>query len=94
MDNRFVFKSLQNQLIQSIHTANQKYFNEYSKILCDPLTSTKCYWSLLKTILKGNKVPCIPPISHNNKYVADFKEKSDIFNSFFADQTTAYYHLN
>ena len=34
-----------NQLIKSIHTAKQKYFNKISKNLCDPLTTTKCYWS-------------------------------------------------
>ena len=43
MDNLFMFKNLQNQLIQSIHAAKQKYFNKISKKLCDPLTkhSTK-----------------------------------------------------
>ena len=66
MDNLFIFKNLQNQLIQSIHTVKQKYFNKISKKLFDPLTSTKCYWSLLKTILIGKKVPCILPIFHNN----------------------------
>ena len=66
-DNLFMFKNLQNRLIKSVHTAKQKYFNEISKKLCDQLTSTKCYWSLLKTILNGKKVPCIPPIFHNNK---------------------------
>ena len=81
-----MFKNLQNQLIQSIHTAKQRYFKKISKKLCDPLTSTKCYWSLLKTILNEKKLPCIPPIFHNNKYVTDFKEKSEIFNSFFANQ--------
>ena len=45
--------------------------------MCNPLTSTKCYWSLL---------PCLPPIFHNNKYVTGFKEKSEIFNSFFSYQ--------
>ena len=70
--NLLMFKNLQNQLIQSIHTAKQKYFNKISKKLCDPLTSTKCYWSLLKTILNEKKVPCIHPIFH--KYVTDFKE--------------------
>ena len=84
--NLSMFKNLQNQLIQSIHIARQKYFNKISKKLCDPLTSTKCYWSLLKTILNEKKVPCIPPIFHNNKYVTDFKEKSETFNSFFANQ--------
>ena len=86
MDNPFMFKKLQNQLIQSIHTTKQKYFNNISKKLRDSLTSTKCYWSLLKTILNGKKVPCIPPIFHDNKYITDFKEKSEIFNSFFANQ--------
>ena len=76
----FMFKNLQNQLIQSIRTDKLKYFNKISKRLCDRLISTKCYWSLLS----GNKVPCIPPIFHNNKCVTDFKEKSEIFNSFFA----------
>ena len=84
--NLLIFKNLQNQLIQSIHTAKQRYFNKISKKLCDPLTSTKCYWSLLKTILNEKKVPCIPPIFHNNKYVTDFKEKSEIFNSLIANQ--------
>ena len=32
------------------------------------------------------KVPCIPPIFHNIKYVTDFKEKSEIFNPLFANQ--------
>ena len=53
--NLLMFKNLQNQLIQSIHTAKQRYFNKISKKLCDPLTSTKCYWSLLKTILNEKK---------------------------------------
>ena len=84
--NLFMFNNLQNQLIQSIHTAKQKHFNKISKKLCDPLISTKCYWSLLKAILNEKKVPCIPPIFNNNKYVTDFKEKSEIFNFFFANQ--------
>ena len=84
--NLLMFKNSQNQLIQSIHTAKQKYFNKISKKLCDSLTSTKCYWSLLKTILNQKKEPCIPPIFHNNKYVTDFKENSEFFDSFFANQ--------
>ena len=67
MDNLFMFKNLQNQLIQSIHTAKLKYFNKISKKLYDSLTSIRCYWSLLKIILNERKVPCIPPIFINNK---------------------------
>ena len=69
-NNLFMFKNLQSQLIQSIHIAKPKYFNKISKKLCDPLVSTMCYWSLLKTMLNRKKVPYI---SHNNKYVSNFK---------------------
>ena len=50
------------------------------------MTNTKCYWSLVKTLLKGKKIPWIPPIFYKNKYVTDFKGKSEMFNSFFAEE--------
>ena len=31
------------------------------------------------------KIPCIPPLFHGDKFIVDFEEKSEIFNSFFAD---------
>ena len=31
-------------------------------------------------------MPCIPPIFYGDKFIVDFQEKSEIFNSFFADQ--------
>ena len=54
----------------------------------DPTTSPKAYWSILKTVLNNKKIPCIPPIYHNNNYITDFKEKAQIFNDFFAKQCT------
>ena len=54
----------------------------------DPTASMKAYWSILKTILNNKKIPCIPPIYHNNNYITDFKEKAQIFNNFFAKQCT------
>ena len=50
------------------------------------MTSTKSYWSTLKMFLNNKKIPCIPPLKHQNKYVTDFKEKAEIFNSFFVEQ--------
>ena len=46
------------------------------------------YWLLLKIIQNGKKIPCIPPIYHNDKFVSDTKKKCDVFNSYFADQCT------
>ena len=41
-----------------------------------------------KKFSKYQKIPCIPPIYHNNKYTTAFKEKTQIFNNFFAKQCT------
>ena len=48
----------------------------YSKVI-----ALKYYWSL-----NDKKVPCIPPIFHDNKFVTDFSKKADLFNSLFAKQ--------
>ena len=54
----------------------------------DATTSPKAYWSVLETILNYKKIPCIPPICHNNNYITNFKEKAHIFNNFFAKKCT------
>ena len=48
--------------------------------------STKAYWALSKIFLNHRKIPVIPPLFHSNRFVTDFKEKAEIFNSFFAKQ--------
>ena len=40
----------------------------------------------MKTFLNNKKVPCILPLFHDNKFVIDFREKAELFNSFFAEQ--------
>ena len=38
-------------------------------------------------MLKGKKVPCIPPIFHDNKFGSeDFRKKTDLFNSSISKQ--------
>ena len=29
------------------------------------------------------KIPCTPPLFDDNKFITDFKEKAEVFNSFF-----------
>ena len=52
----------------------------------DPKTSANPYWSILKTLLNNKKIPCIPPLFYQGEYVTNFKEKVELFNSFFAKQ--------
>ena len=75
-------------LSKSIENAKNKYFFKISEKLNNPNTSTKCYWSLIKTLLNGKKVLCVPPVHDNNRYVTDFKEKCQLFNSYFSEQYT------
>ena len=40
----------------------------------------------VKDFSKKGKIPVLPPLFHNNKCVTDFKEKAELFNSFFPKQ--------
>ena len=40
----------------------------------------------MKSFLTGKKVQSIPLIFHDNKFITDFREKAELFNSFFANQ--------
>ena len=50
----------------NLHLANK---------LMDPTTSSKTYWSILKTFYVGRKIPIIPPLLINGKLETDFKKK-------------------
>ena len=48
--------------------------------------SSKAYWSSLKSFLNNKKIPLIPPLFHENHFITGFKEKVELFHSFFANQ--------
>ena len=75
-------------LTAKIEKSKEQYYTRISTKLIDPTTSLKACWSILKTVLNNQKIPCIPPIYHTNNYITDFKEKTQIFNNFFAKQCT------
>ena len=80
------FKALQYQLNISIEESKEKYYTKLSSRLAYPLTSPKTYWSILKTFLNSKKIPCIPHLFHENKFITDFKEKAELFKHFFVNQ--------
>ena len=73
-----------------ISSRKEDYYNKLSKKLNNPKTSSKTYWSILKTFYNGRKVPLIPPLLINDHLVSDLKSKADyfMFNEFFCDQCT------
>ena len=80
------FQSLQAHLKTTIEESKQNYYSRLSNKLLDSKTSPKSYWSILKTFVNNKKIPCIPPLFHNGKFIMDFKEKAELFNDFFTRQ--------
>ena len=54
----------------------------------DSRISLKAYWLILKAFLISKKIPCIPPLFRNNKFISNFRDKAELFNNFFAQQCT------
>ena len=77
--------TLQN-IIAEVSELVCKRKRDYHKQLARKLTSSKTYWSILKTFYNGKKVP--PPLVINYKLEAYFKRKADHFYNFFASKCT------
>ena len=62
----------------------KEFYGKHSKILNDPLTSPKAYWSILKTFYNDTKTSLILPLIINNKVIINFQRKSNFLINFFA----------
>ena len=80
------FNCLKDCLNDSIEASKQKYYCRMSNKLTNAEKSSKAYWSILKSFLNNKKIPLIPPLFYENCFITNFKEKAELFNSFFAHQ--------
>ena len=69
-----------------ISKRKKEYYDQLSKKRNDPLSSSKTYWSILKTFYSGTKIPLISLIIRDNKVITNIREKANVFNSFFASK--------
>ena len=74
-------------LLSTIEISRQKYYSRISKKLMEYSTNPNIYWSLLKTFLINKKIPCIPPLFHNNKFILNFMDKAELLNDFLLNST-------
>ena len=81
-----LLKTLITELNELIATTKALYFENLRKKLNNPLVQAKTYWSILKTFYNGKKIPLVPPVLVNDKFVTDMKTKGDIFRKFVAEQ--------
>ena len=49
--------------------------------LSNPETSSKAYWSILKSFVNDKKIPIILPLYHDGSFITDFRQKAELFNS-------------
>ena len=52
------------------------------------MSRAKTYCSILKTFYKDKRIPIIPPLLIDDKFVTDIQKKANILNKFFPDQCT------
>ena len=69
-----------------INKSKQNYYSRVASKLTNVQRNSKTYWSLLNRFLNNKKIPLIPPLFHENKFVTDFKEKAELFNALFEKQ--------
>ena len=73
---------------KEILEAKNNYILKMTTKLQDPKTAAKTYWAVLIRLLYKKKIPAIPPLFVNGKFVSDFCEKANLFNNFFASICT------
>ena len=81
------FNKLQKKLNETIGNAKRKYLLRIStNKINNPSKNSKFYCSHLQTLLNSKKTPIIQLVFHNNRYMADSKGKSELFNFFFSER--------
>ena len=83
-----MIETLKTEINDLITSTKDLYHNNLAKRLNNPLLQAKTYWSILKTFYNYKKIPIIPPLLIDDKFVTDIQTKANIFNKFFADQCT------
>ena len=77
------------ELKELINTSKALYYENLSKKLNNLLLQAKTYWSILKTFYNEKKIPLIPPLLVDDKFVTEIKTKACIFNNIFAKQCSS-----
>ena len=78
-------KALQNKLTSTNENAKSESYSKLSMKLSNPETSSKAF-SILKHFVNYKRIPIIPPLYHNGNFITDFRQKAELFNSFFVEQ--------
>ena len=87
-EDKVVVDRLRNECQEAIVNAKEKYLEELGSKLADPNTGQKSYWKIMNKFLNKCKIPRIPPLFVQGKFITNCKEKALIFNDYFSSQCT------
>ena len=87
-EDKFVVDRLRNKCQEAIVNAKEKYLIGLGAKLADPTTGQKSYWKIMNKFLNRCKIPRIPPLFVQGKFITNCKEKALIFNNYFTSQCT------
>ena len=93
-EDKFRVENFRNECNLAVQAAKDKYLEDLGRKLNDPRTNQKSHWEINNKLL-NKKVPNIPPLLMNNKFIVNCKAKAVAFNNYFATQcplpTTVFY---
>jgi hypothetical protein len=83
------YRVQRNFVVKLIKKAKFDYKQKVASLLANPVTSPKKWWSIAKSQYE-NKLTCssIPDLLENDIRISDSKLKAQIFNDYFANQST------
>ena len=74
-------------MVSLIRESKQGHIDKISNKLKSDSISSKNWWYILKTFISPNSKSSVPPLIHNGIVYTEEKEKVNILNNFFRDQT-------
>ena len=83
-------KYLRTSLNASIEVAKEKYYHNTVNKLMNTQKNSKVYWYLLKIFLNNKKIPIIPPLFYENRFITDFKEKDNFLIFYFLNNAPSF----
>ena len=89
-DDKKILENLMIACQNEIMIAKEKYLKNLGAKLASPYTGQKSYWKILNKFLNKCKIPKIPPLFSQDKFIIDCRKKAILFNDYFSSQCTPF----
>ena len=81
------YKQFKNLVTREIRKSKKEVLNKLTENLSSPNTRQNDCWTTLKHFIQPDQSDVIPPLNKNGQIYTEEKEKTNILNNFFTEQT-------